>query len=1139
MTFNHLLAQIVQLLQEQGRVSYRALKKQFELNDEDIEALKDEIIDARRLAVDENGKVLVCIRQADAGRQPKPSSPPSQRPTHDQIVSKAERRQLTVVFCDLVGSTHLSDQLDPEELREVILDYQEACTSAIQAYQGHVAQYLGDGLLIYFGHPQAHEDDGHQAVLAALDILGAIETRNASLEPERGVRLSVRLGIHTGLVVVGEIGGGDRHEQLALGETPNIAARLQGLAEPGTVVISASTYQLVEGLFSCRDLGFHSLKGISQPVQLYQVIEETGATSRFEAMAGGELTPLAGREPELRRLLECWKRVKAGAGQVVLLRGEAGIGKSRLVQEIKGRLTGEPHAWVPLHCSPRYQNTALYPVADHWLRLLRGGGGDSPEQMLRNLEHNLSQYSLDLQEAVPLMASALSIPLPGDRYSPLSLTPVKQRQKTLDLFLQIALELAARQPAVVVVEGLHWVDPSTLELLNLLIDQAPSRSLFILFTSRPDFRTDWCTRAHVVEMPLDRLTRYQVEQMVAGLTGGKSLPAEVLDPLVVRTDGIPLFVEELTRMVLDSGLLNEAEGAYRLAGPLPPLAIPATLQDSLMARLDRLGEARQVAQMGAALGREFSFEILQAVMSLEEETLQREVDKLVAADLLKPLGSAPRASYIFKHVLIQETAYQSLLKSTRQRVHRNIAEVLEGRFSETVETHPELLAHHYTEAGLSTQAIAYWHKAGERAIKRSANLEAISHLTQGLELVMTLPDTAQRRQQELNLQITLGAPLQATRGMAAPEVGETYSRALALCQQVGETSQFFAALFGLWSFRSIRAESQPVQEQEQGKQLLLLAQRAQDPALLLQAHHALWTTSFRLGELNLARQHAEEGMLLYDRRHHSSHAYLYGGHDPGGCCRCFAALALWGLGYPDQALEQINEALLLTRELSHPHSLAEVLGLTAMLHQFRGEVQSVKQRAEEMIAISRQQKFPLWMGFGKILQGWALAEQGDGDQGVAQIRHSMSTAHGTGIQMFRPFCLGLLAQAYSQAGNFEAAIAASDEALGVVEQNGERWYQAELHRLQGEWLLRRGDADARAEECFSRALDVAGRQQARSLELRAAMSLGRLWLKQQKSQEASRLLKDLYGWFSEGLETTDLQAAKGLLDFLAGSADRS
>jgi class 3 adenylate cyclase len=650
---------------------------------------------------------------------------------------EAERRRLTVLFCDLVDSTALAGHLDPEDWREVVCAYHQTCAAVIHQYDGYIAQYLGDGLLIYFGYPRAYEDDAQRAVRAGLGILHAIEPLNARLTLPPGERLAVRLGIHTGLVVVREVGAGARQEPLALGETPNLAARLQGLAAPNTLVISAATWQLLGGFFACQALGPMRLHGRPQPLEVYQVLAETTARSRLEALGSTGLTPLVGLEQEVGLLRERWAQVKDGMGQVILLSGEAGIGKSRLVRVLQDYVATEAQAWLtPCQCSPYHQNTALYPIIDLLERVvLRFNREESPPQKLSKLEGHLVQYGLPLAETVPLCAALLSLPLTAD-YAPLPMSPEQQKQKTLHAFLTNLLHIAAQQPVLFVMEDLHWVDASTLELLSLLVDQGPTARILALFTCRPDFRSPWTGRSHLTQMTLSRLPRRQAAEMTGRVAHGKALPAEVVEQIVAKTDGVPLLVEELTKMVLESGLLQEREDGYALTGPLPMLAIPTTLYDSLMARLDRLATVKVLAQLGATLGHEFAYALLCAVAPWDEAIVQQGLHQLVEAEVLYQRGLPPQVTYLFKHVLIQEAAYQSLLKSTRQQYHQRIAQVLEAEFPETTATQPELLAYHYTEASLNEPAIGYWQRAGARDLQRSANPEAVQHLTRGLQLLL-------------------------------------------------------------------------------------------------------------------------------------------------------------------------------------------------------------------------------------------------------------------------------------------------------------------------------------------------------------------------------------------------------------------
>jgi class 3 adenylate cyclase/predicted ATPase len=1138
MTFDDLLAQVQALLQREQRLSYRALQRRFALEEADLEALKDELIYAKRLAMDEDDRVLVWT--GDAGTAPAPAfqAPQSTTTQADHQTEQAtpyglpavvppppeaERRQLTILFCDLVASTALSRQLDPEDYRAAVRAYQAACAPVIERFDGHIAQYLGDGLLVYFGYPLAHEDDAQRAVwagLAMIEAMGALATR---LEQQQGVRLAIRVGIHTGPVVVGEMGAGGRREQLALGETPNVAARLESLAAPNTMVISAASHQLVQGYFICDDLGAHALKGVDTPLQVYRVVGESGAQSRLDVPSPRGLTPLVGREAEVTLLLDRWAQVKDGLGQVVLLSGEAGIGKSRLVQVLKDHLTGEPHSRLECRCSPYHINSALYPVIDLWQRVLQFETVEAPADKLRKLEQMLAQYHLPLVETVPLFAALLS--LPADRYPTLALTPPQQKQKTLEALLALLVAWTAQEPLLLIVEDLHWVDPSTLEFLSLLIDQGPTARILTLCTFRPQFPPPWPSRAHIAQLTLTRLPRPQVGRMVTAVTGGKALPTEVVQQIVTRSDGVPLFVEELTELVLVSGLLREHEDHYALTGPLLPLAIPATLQDALMARLDQLAAAKAAAQLGATLGRQFSYELLRAVSPLDELELWRGLVQLVRAEVLYQRGALPQATYLFKHALIQEAAYQSLLKSTRQHYHQRIAEVLAAQFPETTATQPELLAHHYTEAGLQAEALPYWHQAGQRAIGRSAYAEAHAHLTTGLELLAIVPETPTRHQHELSLLIDLVWVLMATKGQAAPELEPVFTRAAALCQQGGESPQRFAVLKGLSVFHYMRAEYQAAQAV--AEQLLDLAQHQHAPALLLEAHIRLGQTLFNIGAFAPARTHLEQARALFDARGDAT-------RDSETLCLRQLGRALCMLGYPEQAMQRSQEALTMAHALAHPFHLVETLFASALIQRYRRAWQTVQAHAEAMLALATEHGFVRHVAQGALFRGMALAGQGQSAAGLAQMRQGLAAYQATGSVVGMSGHLAQLAEAYGQMGQVEEGMPLLAEALAMVDTMGERHTEAELHRLHGELLLRQAVPEAQAAEaCFQQALDVARRQQAKWWELRAAMSLARLWQRQGKRAEARELLAEIYGWFTEGFDTADLQDAKALLEELA------
>jgi predicted ATPase/class 3 adenylate cyclase len=1135
MTFEELLDQATMLLQRRGRVSYRTLQRQFNLDDTALEDLKEAILFAHPQVVDEGGRGLVWP-EAPASATASPTAVPqpaaqTASPAATLPTPEAERRQLTVMFCDLADSTQLSGQLDPEDLRAVIRAYQQASVSVIERLDGYVAQYLGDGLLVYFGWPQAHEDDAQRAVRTGLGIIEAMGMLNTRLVSDKGIRLAVRIGVHTGPVVVGEMGAGGRHEQLALGETPNVAARIQALAARDTVAISAATLHLVEGYFTSADLGLNFLTGVATPMQVHRILGESGAQGRLDIVPTKGLTPLVGRDHEVAGLLDRWTQVREGLGQVILLSGDAGIGKSRLLQVMKEHVAHDTQTILECRSSPYYQHTAFYPITELWARTWHLIRDDTPEERLTKLEQALTALRLEHAEAVPLLAPLFALLLPPERYPPLTLSPQRQRQQTLATLCVMLLNLAAQRPLLCIVEDLHWTDPSTLEWLTLLIEQVPTTRLCLLLTSRPEFEPPWRSRSSLTQFALSRLTRQHIETMVDRLTGGKPLPAAVVQHIVEKTDGVPLYVEEMTKAILESKVLRDVNGQYELIGSFSSLAIPTTLQDSLMARLDRLGAAKSVAQLGATIGRQFSYEVLQAVSSLDETTVQRDLERLVEAELLYQRGMPPQATYMFKHALIQDAAYQSLLKSTRLQYHQRIGQTLEERFPETAQNQPELLAHHYTEAGQAETAIGYWQRAGQRALQRSAHVEAVAHLRQGLTLLMTLPETPARLQQELDFQVALGPALVATQGNAAPDVERAYARARELCQQVGDTPQLFPVLRGLTLYYINRGDLQTAHQL--GEQLLRLAHSQPDPAPRMLAHYMVGMAFLTGGEPALAQPHHTQALAIYTPQAHRALALRYA-FDLAAGSHTFLAWDFWFLGYPDRAIQHSQTALTWAHEVIHPPSLAHVLYFTSALHQFRREAPATQAQAAALMTLATEQGFALRLAQGTVLHGWALAMQGQNEAGIAQIRQGLTAALATGDNVYVLYFLGLLAAACGEGGYPAEGLNALAKVAAVMDTSEARWYQAELYRLKGTLLLRQVVPDgSQAEACFQQALDIARQQQAKAWELRTAMSLSRLWQQQGKRQEARELLAPVYNWFTEGFDTADLQEARALLEELA------
>ncbi|TIS47560.1 AAA family ATPase [Mesorhizobium sp.] len=1120
-------------LRDQGLGQYEEAFRQNDIDDEVLRDLSaEDLIGLGVASVGHRRKLLAAIASLrEIDRQATSPARDTSTATRSMSLPAAERRQLTVMFADLVGSTALSSRLDPEEMGELLRGYQGAVSGAIARFEGHIAKYMGDGVLAYFGYPHAHEDEAERAVRAGLAAVEAVR----DLQPVHGVMLQARVGIATGLVVVGElIGEGAARERTVVGETPNLAARLQSLAEPGTVVIGARTRQLIGGLFDLAELGLPPLRGFPASVRAWHVLGESAAESRFEAMRGAGLIPLIGREHEIGLLLKHWEAVKEGEGQVVLLAGEPGIGKSRLVRALRRRLESEPHTIVSHYCSPYHQASPLHPVIGLLERAAGFAADDLPGVRLNKLEALLALSTEDVA-AVPLLAALLSLPA-DDRYPPLELSPHRQKERTLEVLVDQLIGLAARQPVLAVYEDVHWADPTSLELLDLVIDRVQGAPVMVLITFRSEFLQPWMHYPHVTALTLSRLNRRQGAAMVERLTGGRALPTELLNQIVAKTDGVPLFVEELTRAVIETNLLRDEGDHYALASPLSAIAIPTTLQESLLARLDRLAPAREVAQVAAAIGREFSHELLMAAVPLPTSEVERALDDLIASGLVFRHGISPQATYSFKHALVRDAAYATLVRSKRQRLHAGIANAIEQRFPEMVQTQPELLAQHFTEAGLPEPAITYWLKAGQAEIARSATEEAITHLTRGLELLEALPDDGTQWRQELELQVALAVALMTAKGWAAPEVGRANARARELCERLGDTNRLFPVLYGDWVFHVVRAELEA--GRKAGEELLRRAREEQDLAAEVVGNRIVGTDAFLRGEVTVARENLERSLALYDPQRHRSLAFLFA-QDPRVAGLSVLSWTLLTLGYPEQAQTRSNEALADARELSHRNTLGYALLYGCILSQLRGDWREARERANSLITLARAQGSPHFVGAGMVVRGWTLGETGELQPAIAQIREGLVSWQTTGAGFLVPFFLSLLAHVETQAGGAKKGLDLLADGLGQVRETGERWFEAELHRLTGELMLQLPTVDqAKVEARFKHAAAIARRQSADLWELRATTSLARLWIKENRGGEAHDLLAALYRKFTEGSATSDLQLAQQVLYEAGDCANR-
>ena len=1117
---------IDQWLNGLGLSKYSGLFADNDIDWEILPDLEERDLEKLGLSLGRRKKLLKAIAALaeDAGTVGHAAEPAAASPLAH---AEAERRQLTVMFCDLVGSTELSARLDPEDMREVMRRYQDVVAGLVTRFEGHVAKFLGDGVLAFFGWPRAYEDQAERAVRSGLAAVEAV----ANLKTADGQALEARVGIATGQVVIGDIVGKAATEAAAVaGETPNLAARLQGVAAPGQVVIGDTTRLLIGEALDLEDIGTHQLRGFAEPVAAWRVIGESTARSRFQAAHPGTLSRLVGREPELALLRRAWKQSQADIGQVVLISGEPGIGKSRLVNALGTELKAEGCNRISLGCSPYHTNSALYPVIVHFERVLRWQREDGAEVKLAKLEEALQDFNLPLDEVIPLFASLMSLPLPEGRYPPLNLAPQQQKQRTLDAIVAWLLEEAERRPVLQVWEDLHWADPTTLELMTLEIEQAPTAPILNVLTFRPEFVPPWPQRSHMTPLTLNRLERPEVEALIGHHAGGKALPEEVVEYILGKTDGVPLYVEELTKAILEADFLRERNGSYELAGQLSEVTIPATLQDSLMARLDRLPNIREVAQLGAVLGREFLYEMVQAIASIDESTLQNGLDQLVAGELLYQRGRPPRAKYIFKHVLVQDAAYQSLLKRTRQYYHGQVAELLESRFPEIVQSQPELVAHHYTEAGQAEQAADYWQKAGRRAMQGSANVEAEGHLRKGLAVIESMPQAPERQRREIALQNTLGVCLMPTRGFGNAEVAEAFSRAAVISEDLGDSRGLFVALRGQGQYQMISGDLGTAREQ--AARILTLADELDEPGIRIEAHHLGWSALTFTGDFAAARRHAETGIALYERERDHRLTYVYSGHDPGVCCRSFGSLAQWQLGYPDQALAACRDGEALARELAHPFSVTIAYWATGMLHLLRRETAATRETGEAMIIHCKEKGFPPFIPMGRIYRGGALAEAGEFEEGIAEVRQGIAGVRAIGTEYTVPLFFAWLGEVCAKGGLIEEGLEAIEAGLALSEKEGDRFSLPEFYRVKGELLLARAAANE-AEACFQQAIGIAGAQGGKSLELRAATSLARLMGETKRRAEACDLLAPIYGWFTEGFDTPDLTDAKALLGELA------
>jgi class 3 adenylate cyclase/predicted ATPase len=1093
-----------------------------DLTDQDLEKIGIASLGHRRKLLRAIANLETIEKSAPAVAVPTPATP--------LPLDIAERRQVTVMFSDLVGSTALSARMDPEDLREVISAYQECVAAIVRRFDGFVAKYMGDGVLVYFGYPQAHEDDAERAVRAGLELIAAV----AGLKTHAS--LQTRVGIATGVVVVGDlIGTGAAQEQAVVGETPNLAARLQGLAMPNMVVIAESTRRLLGNLFELQDLGAREVKGIAGPVQAWAALRASSVEGRFEALHASGLTALVGREEETELLLRRWSKAKSGEGQVVLLSGEAGIGKSRLTASMMERLATEPHTRLRYFCSPQHTDSALYPVIAQLERAAGLARDDTPQAKLDKLDAVLAQSSTSAQDAV-LIAEMLSLPNDG-RYPALDLPPPQRRQKTLEA-LTAQLEALTRQsPVLQIFEDAHWADPTSLEVFGRAVDRVRTLRVLLIVTFRPEFEPPWIGQPHVTALTINRLTRREVEAMIDRVVGNKLLPANIQQDIVERTDGIPLFVEEMTKAVLEAK--SQDEGQQTAAAiPSSALAVPASLHASLMARLDRLGPAKELAQIGAVIGREFSHALLAAVARKTETELQSALDRLVEAGLLFRQEVASHASYLFKHALVQDAAYGTLLREPRRELHARIAETLENQFGEIAENRPELLARHCTEARLIEKAASLWGKAGQRSLARSALVEAAEQLARALDQIATLQSTPALRREQISLQVALITPLIHVKGYAAPETKAAVERAGLLIEEAqarGEPPEdpllLFSVLYGFWVANFVAFNGDICRDL--ASRFLALAAKDGTAAPPMIGRYIMGNSSLFTGDLVEARAHYDRAVTLYAAREHRPLAMRFG-QDVRVAVLSFRSWALWLLGYPDAALVDANQALHDAREIDHAATLMFALALTPQAHFLSADYATVSAANDKLLALAYDKNARYWKAVGTVLKGNLFAVTGRTLDAIQEITSGLTAFRSTGATLYVPSWLSYLARAYADLGKIDDAWRCIADATAAIEMTKQRWCEAEVNRVAGEITLMSPEPDAaKAQEYFERALAVARQQQAKSWELRAAMSVARLWRDQGKCNEARDLLTPVYNWFTEGFDTWDLKEAKALLGALA------
>jgi predicted ATPase/class 3 adenylate cyclase len=1060
------------------------------------------------------------------------ASPETYTPKHlaEKILTsksalEGERKQVTVLFADMKGSMELLADRDPEEARNLLDPVIEHMMEAVHRYEGTVSNLMGDGIMALFGAPVAHEDHAVRACYAGLRMQEAVKRYSDEVRRLEGVPIQIRVGLNSGEVVVGSIGNDLKMDYTAVGQTVHLASRMEQMATPGSIMMTAGALRLAEGYVQVKPFGPVNVKGMSEVVEVYEITGAGAARTRLQAAAARGLTRFVGRDVEMETLRQTLEHARGGRGQVVAIVGEPGVGKSRLFYEFTH--SHRVIDWLIIESgSVSYGKATPYlPLIDLLKAYFNIHDRDNQREIHEKVIGKLLTLDEALKSTLPALLTLLDVAVDDDAWQ--EHDPAERRRRTLEAVKRILLKESQVQPLLVVCEDLHWIDSETQAFLDSLIESLPTARFLLLVNYRPEYQHNWGSKTYYSQLRIDPLPPENAGELLQALLGEEANLKPLKQLLIERTEGNPFFLEESVRTLVETKFLVGERGSYRLEKTVESAEMPATVQTVLAARVDRLAPVeKHLLQSAAVIGKDVPFSLLHAIADQPEEQLRAGLTRLQAAEFLYETSMFPDLEFTFKHALTHEVAYGSVLQERRRALHARIVDAIEKLYRDRLSEQVERLAHHGSRGGLWAKATNYLHQAGKKAADHSATREAIGYFQQALEVLGHLPQDHQV-EKAVDIRTDLGPALIAMSGFAAPEVEENYRRARWLCEQLGDTRKLFPVLWGLARVHDVRGQLNV--GRELGEQLLQIAQRAQEPGLLLEARHELWSNLSVLGELKSALTHIDEGFALYDPQKHRQHAFLYGGHDPGVCCGFHAADVLWLLGYPDRALQRSRDALALARELDYPSTLDTALSFTAWFDYHRGDGEAVRARVEEGIALAAEQGFSRARTQVTFLQGWLLVEQGHQAAGIAQ----MSKVREGSVRWNGPYA-ALMADVYRRAGQTFDGLNVLDDALARVHQTGCRYFEAELYRVKGELILTQAAADEhQAETCFAEAIRVSCLQEAKSLELRAAMSLSRLWEKQGKELEARKLLAEVYGWFTEGFDTVDLKAAKALLEDLA------